>query len=151
MFNLLRYFSLTSAIVLIVVAVALVALFRQHELHEVVESTENQNVLLARSFANTLWPRYSKYVVSASGMDGDALRAREETAELHEALKTLTAGLPVLKIKIYNLDGLTVFSSQRSQMGADKSNNIGFLRSAEKGNPVSKQSYRDNFITFPAR
>ena len=148
MFNILRYFSVMGAVILIVVTTALVALYRQNAVHELVESTEGQNVLLARSFANTLWPRYSEYVISATEMDGDALRAREETAELHEALKTLTAGLPVLKIKIYNLDGLTVYSSQRSQMGADKNTNLGFLRSAKEGEPASKQSYRSTFITF---
>ena len=81
-------------------------------------------------------------------MDGDALRARPETRELDAALRTLTTGLPVLKVKIYDLDGLTVYSSQPSQMGTDKSNNLGFLQSARDGNPASKLSYRDTFSAF---
>ncbi|MCZ6861997.1 MAG: hypothetical protein O7I42_17260, partial [Alphaproteobacteria bacterium] len=98
MFNLLRYFSLASAIALAIVTVVLVHLYRQNAVDELVESAEGQNVTLARSFANVLWPRFSHYVGSVSGMDGDALRARPETRELDAALKTLTTGLPVLKV-----------------------------------------------------
>ncbi len=148
MFNLLRYFSLASAVALAVVTVVLVHLYRQNAVNELIESAESQNVTLARSFANVLWPRFSHFVGSVSGMDGDALRARPETRELDAALKTLTTDLPVLKVKIYDLDGLTVYSSQPSQMGTDKSNNLGFLQSARDGKPASKLSYRDTFRAF---
>ena len=63
-------------------------------------------------------------------------------------MKTLTTGLPVLKVKIYNLDGLTVYSSEPSQMGADKSENPRFLSAAHKGAPASSLTYRDTFSAF---
>ncbi len=148
MFNLLRYFSLASAVAFAVITVVLVYHSRQSELNGLVESAQSQNVTLARSFANVIWPRFSHYVASVSGMDGDTLRARPETRELDAALKMLTTGLPVLKVKIYDLDGLTVYSSQPSQMGADKSNNLGFLKSAQDGIPASKLSFRDTFSAF---
>ncbi len=148
MFNLRRYFSLTCAAALVVVAVVLLLLYRQNALGALVESAEGQNVTLARSFANILWPRFAGYVTSVSTADGDALRARPETREIHDALISLTLGLPVLKVKIYNLDGLTVYSSQPSQMGVNKSNNQGFILSARQGKPASKLSYRDSFSAF---
>ncbi len=148
MFNLRRYFSLTCAVALVVVTVVLLILYRQNALDELVESAEGQNVTLARSFANILWPQFADYVASVSEVDGDTLRARPETRELRETLGTLTAGLPVLKVKIYNLNGLTVYSSQPSQIGANKSNNQGFLKSAREGKPASKLSYRDTFSAF---
>ncbi len=148
MFNLRRYFSLTCAAALVVVTVVLLILYRQNALDELVESAEGQNVTLARSFANILWPHFADYVTSVSEVDGDTLRARPETRELRETLRTLTAGLPVLKVKIYNLNGLTVYSSQPSQIGANKSNNLGFLKSAREGKPASKLSYRDTFSAF---
>ena len=148
MFKLLRYFSLTSAVAILSVTVVLVVLYRQNAVNDLVEIAEAQNVGLGRSFANTIWPRFSSYVISASGLDGDALRARPETRQIHEALKTLSAGLPVLKVKIYNLDGLTVFSSQASQIGEDKSNNPGFFASARDGRPASKHAYKHKFSVF---
>ena len=147
MFQLLRYFSLTSALVIAVVTVVLVLFYRQVAVSELVASAETSNVSLARAFANTIWPDVEGYVTSVDE-DGDGLRRRPETAALHEALRNLTDGLPVLKIKIYNLDGLTVYSSQASQMGEDKSGNAGFLMARDDSLPASKLSFRDSFSAF---
>ncbi len=148
MFNLLRYFSLTSAAVILVIALAMHAAYRQIAVDDLVRMAERHNVALAQSFANTLWSRYSSYVTSVSRADGDTLRAHPETRNIHESLKTLTTELPVLKVKIYNVNGLTVYSSQPSQMGADKSENQGFLGAALTGTPTSKLSHRDSFSAF---
>ena len=148
MFKLLRYFSLTSAVAILSVTVVLVVLYRHNAVNDLVEIAERQNVALGRSFANTIWPRFSTYVTGVSGLDGDALRARPETRQIHDALKAISAGLPVLKVKIYNLDGLTVFSSQASQIGEDKSNNPGFFASAREGRPASKQAHKHRFSIF---
>jgi hypothetical protein len=148
MFKLLRYFSLTSAAAILSVTVVLVVLYRHNAVNDLVEIAERQNVELARALSNTIWPRFSAYVTGVSGLDGDALRARPETRQIHEALKTLSAGLPVLKVKIYNLDGLTVFSSQASQIGEDKSNSPSFLASVREGKPASKQAHEDRFSSL---
>ncbi len=147
MFKLLRYFSLTSAIVITVVTVVLVWFQRQGAVAELIASSETHNASLARSFANTVWPDFAEYV-TAVDEDGDSLRQRPETQRLHDVLIELTDGLPVLKIKIYNLEGLTVYSSQASQMGEDKSGNPGFLMARDEARPASKLSFRDSFSAF---
>jgi signal transduction histidine kinase len=131
-----------------VIAFAMHAAYRQNAVDDLVTMAERHNVALAQSFANTLWSRYSSYVASVSLADGDTLRAHPETRTIHEALKTLTTELPVLKVKIYNIEGLTVYSSQPSQMGDDKSENPGFLSATLDGTPASKLSYRDSFSAF---
>ncbi len=148
MFKLLRHFSITSAVAILSVTVVLVIIYRQNAVNQIVEMAESQNVALARAFANTIWPRFSSHVTSASGLDGDALRARPQTRQIHEALKTLSAGLPVLRVKIYNLDGLTVFSSQASQIGEDKSHNPDFFAVAREGKPAGKLVHKDRFSGF---
>ena len=137
-----------SAVALVAVAVALVVLYRHNAVRDLVEVAESHNVALARSIANSIWPRFSSYVMAASVLDRDALRARPETRELREALRTLTADLPVLKVKVYNLNGLTVFSSQESQIGDDKSNNLGFFAAARQGKPASKLAHKHRFSAF---
>ncbi len=147
MFQLLRYFSLTSAIVIAVVIVVMVLFYRQAAVSDLVASAESHNVSLARSFANTIWPDIAEYVTTVDE-DGDGLRRRPETRILDRTLRTLTDGLPVLKIKIYNLDGLTVYSSEAGQMGEDKSGNPGFLIARDASTPASKLSTRDSFSAF---
>ena len=148
MFRLLRYYSLASAVAIVAVTVVLVVFYRHNAVDELVVTAEGQNVLLARSFANSIWPKFSLYVMSVAGVDRDALQARPETQDIHESLRALTAGLPVLKVKIYNLDGLTVYSSEPSQLGLDKSNNPGFISAAQHGIPASKLSFRETFSAF---
>ncbi|MFQ6017423.1 MAG: sensor histidine kinase [Kiloniellaceae bacterium] len=146
-FRLIRFFFLTSAVAATAITVAFV-LYRQNEIDRLVEFAENQNVALARSFANTIWPRFSSFVASAAGSDRDALRARPEIRDIQEAMKKVASGLPVLKVKIYNLEGLTVYSSEPSEIGQDKRNNPGFLSAAREGKPASKLTYRYTFSSF---
>jgi|GEM_PF-3852020 len=148
MFKLLRYFSLTSAVALITATIVLVIVFRQHEVEETIDNAERQNVALARSFANTVWPRFAAYLNGASGLDGNALRAQQATHQIHETLRTLTHGLPVLKIKIYALDGQTIYSSDLSELGENEASDPGFLKAAVDGVPASELIFRNTFATF---
>ena len=136
-----------------IVIVAKSAVFSDSIRHDhvkflLIELAERQNVILARSLSNVIWPRFSNYVKGASGLDGDALRARPETRQIHRTLERLTVGLPVVKVKIYHSGGLTVYSSQADQMGADKKNDSGFLATARLGIPSSKLTYRETFKSF---
>ncbi len=147
MFRLVRFFLITSAITVVALSAAVV-LYRQQEVKQLIELAENQNVALARSFANSVWPRFSAFITSASDLDKGALRTHATVREIHEAVRTVSGGLPTLKIKIYNLDGLTVYSSKPAEIGENKSNNAGFFLAARKGRPASKLTYRDSFSTF---
>ena len=142
MFRLLHYFSIASAIAIALVTITLAFSFRQNAVDDLTRLVERQHVALAQSFANTIWPKYSGYVNSVSGLDGEALRARPETQEIHAALRALTAGLPVLKVKMYSPDGLTVYSSEFSQIGASKKGHAGFMSTVRRGVPSTKMSFR---------
>ena len=148
MFPLLRYFSIASFVALGVVTAIIFTANRELALSHILEMGEEDNVVLARSFANALWPRFSEHVKSRSGMDGDAIRALPETAELHRALQSLTRALPVLKVKIYSREGLTVYSSEESQIGKDESTNRGFLIAAAGNQAASELTRRGRFSAF---
>jgi len=147
MFRLLRYFSVTSAIALVITASVVIYVYQQTVVSEIIERTEIENIALAQTFKNTIWPRFSSYLTSISNVDGETLRSSSITKEIHAAFKVLTVELPVLKVKIYNLDGLTIYSSQASQMGEDKSKNPGFI-SARNGVSASKLTFRNAFSAF---
>jgi two-component system cell cycle sensor histidine kinase PleC len=134
---------------MLAVTVAVAAYHHWHGARLMIEWTEKQNLVLARSFANAVWPRVSSYVASASTLSGDELRASPEAHAFREAVDELTAGLPILKVKVYDLQGLTVYSSQLSEIGENKSHNLGFLTSARAGTPASKLTYRDTLSAIP--
>ena len=148
MFPLLRYFSVTSFAALGLVTWAIIVLNRNMAVDELAMMGETGNVAVTQVVANSIWPRFATYVTSVSGHDGDALRKRPETGAIREDLMALTHHLSVLKVKIYNLDGLTVFSSQESQIGEDKSGNPGFVSAAGLGEPASQLTRRGKFSAF---
>lgn len=120
---------------------------RQTSLNDLQTMAERNNVSLTKAFANAIWPRYAGFLNSAKSMDTAALREHPVTAQLRGDTVRQMKGLAVLKVKIYDLDGLTVFSTQASQIGDDKSRNAGFL-AAKSGHVVSELSHRDTFSAF---
>ncbi len=147
MFRLLRYFLVTVLVAFTAATVLLAVLYRQSAINDLVELEESSNVALTQAFANSLWDRFAPYVTSAAQLTGDELRSHPETAALRQAVLAQMEGLPVLKVKIYDLTGLTVFSSEAAQIGEDKGTNAGFL-SARSGAVASELTHRDTFSAF---
>ena len=146
-FRLLRYFSITSLTVFVVVIGLLVVLYGHIAKSDLIRLGEKNNVALTQAFANSVWPTYASYFTSVKEIDGDGLRGRPETANIRQSVLDLMRGLSVVKVKVYNLDGLTVFSTEEKQMGNDKSTNTGFL-SARNGQVASELTHRDSFSAF---
>lgn len=145
MFRLVRLFLLTSAAAVVASFIAF-AIYRENEVQRLIGYAERQNVNLARSFANSIWPNFSLFVMSASGED--AWPESEQMQAMTRAVEAATAGLPVLKVKIYNLDGLTVYSSLPAEIGEHKTNNPGIFAAARGGQPASKLTFRDSISSF---
>jgi len=150
MFQLVRFFLITSLIATVAVTAAVIV-YRRDEVQRLIDFAEAQNLILARSFANTIWPRFSSYIKSPPVTERDALRARPETKALHEALGQLTVGLPVMKIQIFNLEGLTLYSTNPEDMGVYKTRNPGFISAAQQGNPASKLTFFNQISTFEGK
>ena len=84
---------------------------------------------------------------SRSQLDTGALRRHPDIAGLRDAVVEQMRDTQMVKVKLYNLGGRTLFSTEAKQIGEDKSNNAGFL-SARQGRPVSEITHRNQFSAF---
>jgi PAS domain S-box-containing protein len=150
MFQLVRFFLFTSVLAAIAVAVAAIA-YRRDEVQRLIDLAEAQNVTLSRSIANAIWPRFSSYIMSTPILERGALEAQPETHAIHEIIRSLTVGLPVLKVQIFNLDGLTIYSTEPQEMGVYRNENPGFIIAARQGKPASKLTFRHQISTFEGK
>ena len=147
MFKLLRYFSLTSLLAFVLIIAALAYFNNRLAMGNLVALEESKNIALTQSFANSLWAEFAPFVANSAGMTGDELRSHPEVLAFHEAVLGQMEGLSVLKMKVYNLEGLTVYSSDFSQIGDSKRDNPGF-QAGLAGGTASKLTYRDTFNAF---
>lgn len=141
-FRLLRYFTLISLISIVVTSLVLGALFRHIAVENLLSSEERHNVALARLLANAIWPRYSDYIESAADLPVTAIRKHQSNKALDKSVERQTRGLSILKVKIYDLNGFTAYSTDTSQLGKSKKDSPAFQFALNRG-VTSKLSFRD--------
>ena len=146
-FRLTRYFSITSLIGLLVVTACLIGVYRELTLRNLVEHESRANVDLTRAFSNHVWSHFREFVLNSNGRSRESLIADPIQQQLRAEVVDTMRGLKVVKIKIYNLDGLTVFSTDPAQIGEDRRKNAGFMKALE-GQAISSVTHRDTFDAF---
>lgn len=146
-FRLVRHFGLTSLVGVLMVLAILVYFYRLFALDALEQHETRDNVSITRIFASTIWPRYSRFLAHASHLSREELQQHPEIAQVRADVARQMQGLTVVKVKIYDLGGRTVFSTDVHQIGDDKSRDLAFL-SARGGVPVSEIVFRNQFDAF---
>ncbi|HEY0848208.1 MAG TPA: EAL domain-containing protein [Noviherbaspirillum sp.] len=146
-FNLRRYYSVISFGFIVLIAIALGWVSRHYAVAELLSLSEQKNVALATTFKNSLWPKFERFVSRSYALSGDGLIGDEELPSLRQHAVSLMSDTDVAKIKIYNLNGVTIFSTDSKQIGEIKRNNLGFTTAAA-GEVISELVHRDTFDAF---
>lgn len=147
MFRLVRYFSITSLIFFVIVAGIFTYRSYNNSITDMVAIRERSNVELTQAYANVIWAEHGDFILSADTMTSDEILNSSELAALDTTIRNLTTGLPIIRIKIYALNGITIYSSDSSQIGEDKSDNVGFV-AALNGEAASDLMFQDSFNAF---
>jgi diguanylate cyclase (GGDEF)-like protein/PAS domain S-box-containing protein len=137
--TLTRYFSSLSLILVIVAGSALGYLVRKQEIAQLESLAEDRNASMTQVFRNILHTEIDT-LMQAPG-------AQLPATALQSKISALMRDSDVVKLKLYNLQGTTVFSTDPTQIGEDKSGNAGYI-TARSGKVASELTHRDQFSTF---
>jgi len=132
-FRLLRYFSVASLVAIVLALVGLGFFFRQTAIKQLTNAVEDNNVSLSRAFANTLSPHYVQLIDAAEKSSTEQIKVNPAVASVHKAIVDAVRQTSVVKVKIYDLKGRTIYSSESRQIGEDKSADPGFVAAREGG------------------
>ncbi|WP_161624994.1 sensor histidine kinase [Paramagnetospirillum caucaseum] len=141
-FRLLRYYSIASAVALIITTSVLAALYRHDQMEEFLQSAEEENTRLATSFSNTFWRQFQPFFLSTSAVPAEVLRRRGELRALDIAFDSLSAGLPILKIRVYDGQGRAVYSSVRGEVGESFAGNPGAMAAMGTGRAWTRMTFQ---------
>jgi len=144
-FRLVRYFTATSLMAFIVVAAVLGLVFRQLATETLLRMQEDANVNMTKILANELWVSdFGPFVRAMSGRPAAHIRGAPQLRDLHEKVLALMRGSSAFKVKVYDLKGITLYSSELAQIGEDKSGNAG-VAAAWHGRITSEIVHRNSF------
>jgi diguanylate cyclase (GGDEF)-like protein/PAS domain S-box-containing protein len=146
MFNLTRYYSIASLVCIIIAATVLGMFYRHQSIQSLMNMAEDRNAALTRVFGNALWPYFSP-LLKKDTANKPIDPTSPEIATLRRVVVALMKDTSAVKVKVYNMDGMTVFSTETKQIGESKRSSGGFLAAAQ-GQLASELTHRNTFSAF---
>lgn len=111
----------------------------------IIQATQAGNSDITRVFINEVYPELqSDLALTSNPASVKSALDSQELARVDNRVRRFMFGTDVLKAKIYNINGITVYSSDVSQIGDDKTGNKGFS-DASRGIPASQVTHRGQF------
>ena len=144
--KLTRNYSIASLIGIVAIGIVLGIFYRAMVVGALQDTETEANVSLSQALANGIWPKYGEFIATAGRLPAGELARRPEIAALHREVLDKMRGLRVVKVKIYDREGQTVFSTDHRQIGEDQASNEGF-QNARRGATASLIVFRHQFDT----
>lgn len=144
--NFFRNYSLASLAIICLAAVAIFIAYRGIVIRGITLLAESSSVTTARI---TLHPirHYLAHYLEDANRQGQDPRSLGMPDELEDAIAEVMRDSRVVRVKIYNHQGVVFFSTNPAQIGDQKASNPGFM-SAMSGKVSVKLIYRDHFNAF---
>ena len=135
--RLLRYFSVTAFMIMSAAAAVLALGYKLVVETQLIDQASRSSVALARVINNAT-PADSRTSLHGSRTGPVAVDAVDRT------VRRSVKGTSVRKVKVYDADGTTLYSTEHSQIGVRRMDEHA-LASAMRGEIASTLSYRDKF------
>lgn len=125
-FRLVRYFSVTSFVAFTIAAGSLAWMSHRQARHDLEQFGKAANVELAQTLSNSTAQELETFIRAAQTISNQDLPNHPLTLELKRYLENNTDRLNITKLKIFDPNGRTIFSTDPQQIGEAKSGYLGF-------------------------
>jgi len=146
-FKLTRFYAIASFVGIVAATAILTLFFRQLAIQELVSLSQVTNLNLAQTALNSVYPELDHFLSKVQDVGPHGIVEQKVSGPLASALTTLMRDTSVVRIKIYNRQGIVVYSTKPEQIGDTQESNDGFS-SAIAGKVKSNLIYRDTFNPF---
>lgn len=146
-FQLSKYFSLVSSASFALAISLLIFLYYRQSLHHVIILEEKHNINLAKSFSKSIWSKYGFFLKNTEKFTRKKIQSHYFVQKIRQDIVNSLESKTVAKVKIYDLNGKTVFSTELEQIGESKKNSPGFI-SAISGNVLTQINHTNNFYSI---
>ncbi|HAT51591.1 MAG: PAS domain S-box protein [Nitrospirae bacterium] len=147
LFPLVRHFSVTSFIAMILVGSALGWYLNKMQIEILQHLVERQNVALTRAFANSLWPLMQGLIRENDRLGSKDVSVHSIRASLDYTVLHLVRDLDVVKVKLYDKQGTIIYSTSAPEIGNNQKDNPGFV-SAMAGEVRSQLTLTGQYSTW---
>lgn len=142
-FPLLRRFSIASLVAMLVTATILVFLYRQDQLAEHEQISAQRNEQAATQLVHLLDDRINTLATTDDGLNAQALR-NNPNLDLFPSAAEMLRSYDILKLKIYNRSGTTIYSSFKGEVG-EVGRHPDLLAKALAGETTDRLEFYDTF------
>lgn len=141
-----RQFSIVSLTCIIIIAVILGLLYRFIAINQLTQQVSNANIHLTEIIANTVLAD-AKELLSKNRIPTThwPILKISRANRLDKVIKKLSNHQAITKIKLFNLDGHILFSTQKDEIGTSDHINDNFL-SAKRGEPSTERKFKKQLI-----
>lgn len=146
-FRLVRYFSMASAVAILAVTLGLTWMYGSKAQDALVAQGEQKNAAQLRLILNHLTDVDRGTVLDLVGRSAAPAADDPVIARMTTLLKGSVAGTSIVKFKLYNRTGLTMYSTEAKQIGEDRATYPGFV-AALGGRATSALSHRESFVAI---
>lgn len=136
-----------AGVLLTLLAIGIVSVQVRASMHLMLEQSAQQSArTLTRVFVNDSWDSLRE-LMPAPGSDATLIRSNPHLPAIDAIARRFAASTDVLRVKIFNLKGLIVYSSQSEDIGKDYAASSG-MQAALRGGVESEIERQKNFISF---
>ncbi len=146
-FPLLRYFILTSLLIIFVTAILVQFTYRRAVVNTVVTLGESTNVILAQTAMSSVRPLLLEFMERMENATREEAQKQSLSPDLDQAIQRMIHEKAIARVKVYNRHGVVIYSSSADQIGQLQLDNLG-LQSALNGRILSKLIYSDSFNPY---